>query len=122
MGLPDSRRPARQRVGLFLGLNLCKRGVLVQIAKIIECDVAECAYNNANQCHTPAVTIGGPTDHKCDSFCMSSNKGGFPDVTAVVGACKVAECTHNLDLECAAPGIKVGYVGHEIDCLTFTQG
>jgi len=52
---------------------------------------------------------------------MSATKGGFPDVTASVGACKVSSCTHNMDLECAAPGIKVGYIGNEIDCLTFTQ-
>ncbi len=91
----------------------------MEMTKILECDVEECAYNTDHQCHTMAITVGGTIDHKCDTFCQSSLKGGRTDMISTVGACKVATCAYNMNLECGAPGIKVGHVGDEVDCLTF---
>jgi len=93
----------------------------VEMAKILECGVEECAYNMDHDCHAMAITVGGTIDHKCDTFCQSSLKGGVADISGTVGACKVSTCAYNMNLECAAPGIKVGHVGEEVDCLTFTM-
>ena len=91
----------------------------MELVKIIECGATECAYNVDQQCHAMAITVGSSIDHRCDTFCGAPKKGGFPDVTATVGACKVEGCAHNSNLECSAPGIRVGHEESEVDCLTF---
>ena len=92
----------------------------VEMPRVIECDATECAYNVEQMCHAMAITVGGEIDHKCDTFCRSSSKGGDLQIIAGVGACKVGTCSNNTNLECTAPGIKVGHEGNEIDCLTFS--
>ncbi len=92
----------------------------MEMVKITQCDATECAYNFGQKCHAMAITVGSAIDRKCDTFCRSETKGGFPDVIGGVGACKVASCSHNQKLECSAPEIQIGYAADEIDCLTFT--
>ena len=93
----------------------------MDFAQIIECEVNECAYNVDYQCHTPAITVGGTIDHKCDTFLNSTMKGGFPETHGMVGACKADSCCYNKSFECSAPGIKVGHHGNDIDCLTYVS-
>lgn len=92
-----------------------------EMAKITKCDVTDCSYNKNNQCHTLAITVGGPEDPTpcCDTYIHSSQKGGIPDVQGGVGACKVENCNFNQSLECSAPGVQVGMQGSNPDCLTF---
>ncbi len=94
----------------------------MDMVKIIECDADECAYNRDRTCHAMAITVGGGSDHRCDTFFPTSSMGGFPDIIGGVGACKSASCRHNRNLECAAPGIKIGHEGQFVDCLTFSAG
>ena len=91
----------------------------MEMPVINKCDATECAYNRDEQCHAMAITVGGPGDHKCDTFLRSSKKGGSVDVTGRVGACKVESCKHNHALECSAPGITIGHEGDVVSCLTF---
>ncbi len=91
----------------------------METPKVSECQASECAYNSDNMCHAMAVTIGNDTHPQCDTYCISSMKGGDFSSCACVGACKVANCLHNMDLECQAPSIRVGHQGDEVDCLTF---
>ena len=95
----------------------------MQMPKISACDVTNCAYNQNKQCHTPAITVGGPEDvcACCDTFMEASQKGGVSDMTGAVGACKVEPCTYNKSLECSAPGIKVGLHEGHADCVTFQR-
>jgi len=94
----------------------------MELVRIIECDATECAYNEGMQCHAGAITVGGGVDHKCDTFCTSSAKGGFPETTAGVGACKADPCRFNSNLECTSPGVRMGHEAGMIDCLTFEEG
>ena len=88
-------------------------------AKVTECEVTDCAYNMDKTCHAMAITIGDTVKPRCDTFCMSSKKGGEEGYVASVGACKVSVCAYNIALECNSPAICVGYQEGEPDCLTF---
>ncbi len=96
-----------------------------KMPKILSCDVVGCAYNDNNQCHTVAVTIGHPTAScaeahpTCDTFVSLAKKGGIGASTAGVGACKEGCCKFNENLECCAPGINVGLHSNHADCKTF---
>lgn len=91
-----------------------------KMPKILSCSVKECSYNKNNECHTPAITIGGPGPHAaCDTFVKMSKKGGINDIGGV-GACKVDDCKFNQSLECGATGINVGYHSDHADCTTFS--
>jgi len=90
------------------------------MASISECDVTDCAYNRDNLCHTLAITVGGPEDcPHCDTYTVSADAGGIPDIRGGVGACKVSNCTHNEALECSAGRISVGWHMNHPDCKTF---
>lgn len=91
----------------------------MQMSKVRNCDVSECAYNMNQMCHAMAITIGDTIHPRCDTFCNCSSKGGEVSTVAGVGACKVDSCMHNTSLECQASEISVGHKGSEIDCLTF---
>lgn len=83
------------------------------------CEVSECAYNGDCKCHALAITVGDGMIAHCDTFCMSSMKGGEPRSVANVGACKVSRCRYNQNLTCHADGIEVGHQEGEVRCLTF---
>ncbi len=93
----------------------------MDMSKVSECDVTECAYNRDKMCHAMAITIGDGERPMCDTFCSASTKGGDMSCMAGVGACKVLMCQYNQNLECNASEIHVGYNGQEIDCLTFQR-
>ena len=91
----------------------------MEMSKVMECEISECAYNMDNRCHTLAITIGDSMSPQCDTFCQSSAKGGNASCNAGVGACKVSGCINNFNLECSASGVTIGYKDQEADCLTF---
>ena len=91
----------------------------MDVVKVVSCDASECAFNQEAQCHALAITIGGGTDHQCDTYCPGKEKGGLARVSCGVGACKVPACKFNDHLMCTAPGIKIGHEGAVVDCLSF---
>ena len=92
----------------------------MKMPTISACNVTDCAYNTNQQCHTMAVTVGGPeVCARCDTYFNASQKGGVSDMTASVGACKVNDCSFNSSFECTAPSIKVGQHQGHADCTTF---
>ena len=93
----------------------------MQMPKITECQVTQCSYNQNRQCHTMAITVGGPEDQCacCDTYFDAGQKGGIPDLTGSVGACKANSCEFNRSFECSAPGIQVGMHSGHADCTTF---
>ncbi len=93
----------------------------MKMAHITHCDAVECAFNTDEHCHALSITVGGQVDHKCDTFFVSSQKGGNPAAMGMVGACKVSSCMNNSMLECSAESICVGHCSDQIDCLSFAQ-
>ena len=89
--------------------------------KVISCDATECSFNQENRCHALAITVGGGTDHECDTYWPASDKGGLPQVACNVGACKVPGCKFNDKLMCTAPSITVGHHGDVVDCLSYVE-
>lgn len=90
----------------------------MSMPKILSCSVQECAYNNNNQCHTLAITVGSGHP-SCDTFFKAQTKGGSEDMIGGVGACREQDCRFNKALECSAQGISVApHSGHG-DCRTF---
>jgi len=81
------------------------------------CDMTECFYNQAQQCHACAINVGG-SHPQCDTFTKSGDHSS-PCDAGQVGACKVTQCKYNNDLMCSAPGIEVGHHLAHADCLTF---
>ncbi len=93
----------------------------MDMPKVSNCQVENCAYNDRGMCHAMAITIGNTVHPQCDTFCKMPMKGGDIACTGAVGACKTAPCMYNVALECQASEIQVGYVGSEPDCLTFSE-
>jgi hypothetical protein len=87
--------------------------------QIQDCSMNDCAYNQNDQCHTMAITIGDGACPMCDTYFKSSKKGGISDMTGGVGACKTANCKMNESLECSASGIRVGQHMTHGECQTF---
>jgi hypothetical protein len=91
--------------------------VSIEMPKVAECDVSDCAYNIQNACHARAITVGDGANAMCDTFFKSSShtKGNF---SAGVGACKVSACSFNSDFECQADDIAVSVEGGQAMCMT----
>ena len=95
---------------------------MMDMPKVTECTVSDCAYNNNQVCKTIAITVGDSSGkQKCDTFFQSAVHGGIQDITAGVGACKISDCSFNKELECSAEKIRVGFEDGEADCLTFEK-
>jgi hypothetical protein len=96
------------------------RSLRMEMPKVMECSVGNCAYNTMQTCHAMAITVGEPDgDPACDTYFVADRHGGVKDMTAGVGACKLAECKFNTDYECSASSIKVGMHEGQADCLTY---
>lgn len=94
----------------------------MEMPKVLDCTVTGCAYNNNDECHAMAITIGDPTNTPaCDTFFEAERHGGVKDMTAGVGACKCSGCGHNKDYECSADEIHVAMNGNRPDCMTFEE-
>ncbi|HAR64208.1 MAG: DUF1540 domain-containing protein [Candidatus Margulisiibacteriota bacterium] len=89
-----------------------------RIPRILDCLMADCAFNNNQRCHADAITVGD-LEPTCDTYFKGAKKAGFDDVASAVGACKVIACTYNESLECKADGIHVGLHNNHPDCTTF---
>jgi hypothetical protein len=84
---------------------------------VLKCAVEECAYNQGQECHAPAVSVG--SDHPmCDTF----TKSGSPQAEAqpMIAACQTSECKFNQELACQASGINVARHEQHADCQTFS--
>lgn len=91
----------------------------MKVAHISQCKVSECAYNQTGTCHALAITVGGPGDHDCDTFCNNTQKGGIASAVGSVGACKVTDCMHNNGLECVMHNIQIGMQQGHVACLSY---
>ena len=90
---------------------------MIEMPRVQTCTVTGCGYNH-DGCRAFAITIGR-SNSACNTFVDSTDKGGFDQMTAQVGACQKAECKFNHDLECQAPSITVGPGVDNADCMTF---
>ncbi len=86
--------------------------------KVAKCEVSECFYNSDMQCHVPAITVGGETHPRCDTFISRANHIDCSGASGV-GACHTSICKHNSDLTCSAAEISVGCHAEHADCSTF---
>ena len=84
---------------------------------VSKCLVDNCFYNRDNQCHAPAINVGG-MHPSCDTFITQPEHIHRQD-TALVGACHVKQCRFNADLTCSAAGIIVSSHADHADCGTF---
>jgi hypothetical protein len=92
----------------------------MEMAKVSECNVAMCAYNQGHKCHAMAINVGGPGP-LCDTFTKAREKCAAQDVAGAVGACKVANCWFNSCLECAARDVNVKWRDSKAQCATFRE-
>ena len=84
---------------------------------VLSCGAEECAYNESQECHAPAVSIG--SDHAmCDTFTETA----MPQDKAMpaVAACHIGECKFNQDMACEASGINLSSHERHADCGTFS--
>jgi hypothetical protein len=93
----------------------------MDMPKVVQCEVEDCAYNQDSECHALAITIGDIDNPMCDTYCPGTGKGGDPTSLAGVGACKVTICAHNKAFECGMRTITVGWKGNDPDCLSFKK-
>ena len=91
----------------------------MEMPVIRSCDATTCAYNDDQQCHALAITVGDGDRARCDTYWERSPDGGDPAQAGRVGACRAVDCQHNERLECTATGVTVGENGGTVDCLTF---
>lgn len=91
----------------------------MQMPKVLDCEMVDCAYNAEKKCHAMAITVGTDGCPLCDTFMKSATKGGLPDVIGAVGACREADCRFNQSLECTAGGIHVMMHSAHADCGTY---
>ncbi len=96
----------------------------MEMSKIEDCAVADCAYNRDNMCHAIGITVGDGEDPACDTFLgMSGEEAAMcvRDAEAGVGACKMVDCRFNGCLQCGAEAVNVmaGTAGPR--CGTFAQ-
>lgn len=92
---------------------------MMEMPKVFECMMEDCAYNTQRQCHAMAITVGGGMCPLCDTAIKAVKKGGVMDMTGSVGACKVENCQFNGSLECQANGIRVTLHERHAECGTF---
>ena len=90
----------------------------MEMVKIVDCSVTECAYNSNKECHTLAITVGSNCP-MCETYTSAKSKGGMDDVTGGVGACRMSDFRYNNMLECNASGIHVSKHSGHADCDTF---
>jgi hypothetical protein len=93
----------------------------MEMSKVKDCKVGDCAYNDDMCCHTMAITIGDGAEPKCDTFVSSPVSGGEKETTACVGACKMDDCKFNEHLECCSSEVHVEMKGTKPDCTTFMK-
>ncbi|HCF62019.1 MAG TPA: DUF1540 domain-containing protein [Myxococcales bacterium] len=86
---------------------------------VIRCDATTCFFNRNNNCHAPAINVGGPHP-ECDTFTTESRHIGRRE-GSMVGACHVRDCRWNKDLLCSAQGIHVSPHSNHADCTTFEK-
>lgn len=89
----------------------------MDMTPISMCNVTQCAYNQANLCHTLGINVGSHAE--CNTYNYRTAKGGDRQIMAGIGACLASECRHNQDLECKAPNIDVTFHDSHADCKTF---
>jgi hypothetical protein len=92
---------------------------ILEVPPVAKCDVAQCFYNCEQQCHAPAINVGG-SHPNCDTFCAGQQHISRAD-NSMVGACHVSQCRHNEELTCHASAVCVGLHGDHADCVTFQE-
>ncbi len=92
----------------------------MDMTRISGCSMAQCTFNQGNQCRTPGITVGPHAE--CSTYTYSNpSKGGRPEVKGGIGACLASDCNFNEKLECCAPGIDVQDHSLHADCKTYRQ-
>jgi len=93
----------------------------MDMPQVKTCNANECAFNQGNNCHALAVTIGDENAAACDTFVKNGGtKGGKMTEIAGVGACKMEDCQHNEGLYCTASSIQVEQTADGAVCATYS--
>ena len=90
----------------------------MSMPRILDCNMKDCSYNDGEECHAIAITIGSSSP-MCDTFMAGESKGGVKDMRGSVGACKIDMCKFNESLECSAQEVHVGKHEDHAECDTF---
>ncbi len=93
--------------------------IVLDMPVVKNCQALRCVYNHHRVCHARAITVGGDSDHACDTMLIAVQHARRMEI-AGVGACKVSACVYNDDFECQAEGIEVGFTAGEAVCATFS--
>jgi hypothetical protein len=93
--------------------------ISIEMPLVKKCDVQNCGFNQGNNCHAKAITVGDGTNPGCDTFMDSQRHTIERTRIAGVGACKVSGCQYNSDFECVADNITVGFVEGKVNCQTY---
>lgn len=91
---------------------------LEQEGAIMTCNVEQCSYNQAEECHAQAIHVGGQHP-QCDTFTTGPVDELASATEGDVGGCDMMECHFNEDRECEASGITVATHEMHADCLTY---
>ncbi|HXX59549.1 MAG TPA: DUF1540 domain-containing protein [Dehalococcoidales bacterium] len=92
----------------------------MNMTKVSECLMTDCAFNKAQRCHTWGINIGPHTE--CHTYVHASTRGGFTEVHGGVGACLSTNCKFNDKMECTAKDIMVNVDEEKhSDCKTFVE-
>lgn len=94
---------------------------LLNMTRVAECSVTECAYNTGRACHAIAITVGSSDLPMCDTFFVAREHSGDQG-HAGVGACKMSGCLHNRELECSAGRVLIGKLEARVRCITYVPG
>jgi len=94
--------------------------VTLEMPLVAKCSVRQCVYNQNQNCHAKAITVGDSIVPGCDTFFEARQHAREVKTIAGVGACKVKNCAHNEDFECRADSIMVGLAMDGVSCLTYS--
>lgn len=93
---------------------------LLNMTRVAECSITECAYNTGHACHAIAITVGSGDMPMCDTFYVA-REHSTDHGRAGVGACKISACQHNHGLECDAGSVLVGKLEARVRCITYVH-
>lgn len=91
----------------------------MNMTAISKCNMASCAYNKDDSCHTLGITVGPHTE--CNTYVHASRRGGFAEIKGGVGACMASNCRFNKKLECQADKVDIVIDDKHADCQTFQR-
>lgn len=93
----------------------------LEMPEVVSCNMKHCTYNHDTTCHARAITVGGVSDHMCDTMYddIATHQHAKRKEPAGVGACKATDCKYNADFECQTESVRIGESEGLVNCETF---